>query len=264
MLSIIHDAENHRYIRVLHTCEHEKMEVVKKTIPMSMFMVDCVQEINSCCSRFTRVALINPHGYLEASETKTSILAALASKMVSQERTALKKQIEKYVKGGKKPNDNIKMMQTLMDNTKARGSDIGEAWKRKKQLIEEAMLAQTKSYCPYSNQAIGCAVLGSNGKVYSAANVECKHVRLSTCAEQVAIGKMISDGCRGIHAVAVASNNNIAPCGACRQLLQEFLVGNFIGDEKQGVLFDYPIFLYDGATNKTIDTNCKALLPAWK
>ena len=69
----------------------------------------------------------------------------------------------------------------------------------------------------------GAALLAGNGKVYTGVNVENASYGLTICAERVAVGKAISEGCREFVAIAiVAPASKVTPCGACRQVLAEF------------------------------------------
>ena len=89
-------------------------------------------------------------------------------------------------------------------------------------LVEAAVLARRNSYAPYSRFAVGAAIMGSDGRMYSGCNVENASYGLTICAERVAIGTMIAGGCREISAVAVALEGSGSPCGACRQVMSEF------------------------------------------
>ncbi len=91
-------------------------------------------------------------------------------------------------------------------------------------LLAAAKEARERSYAPYSRYRVGSAVLGDNGKIYAAANVENASYGLSICAERNAISAAILDGARHILACAVvtASSPPAAPCGMCRQTLAEF------------------------------------------
>jgi len=89
-------------------------------------------------------------------------------------------------------------------------------------LIQSALLAYKKAYAPYSNYAVGAAVLGDNGIIYSGCNVENAVYPLTICAERVAIMKAVSEGANRIEAVAVVTKNGGSPCGSCRQVMREF------------------------------------------
>jgi cytidine deaminase len=91
-------------------------------------------------------------------------------------------------------------------------------------LVEAARKARAHSYSPYSRVKIGAAVLTSDGKVFSGANVENASYGLACCAERTAIFKAVSEGKRNIVAIAVVGKSEefTRPCGACRQVMVEF------------------------------------------
>lgn len=91
-------------------------------------------------------------------------------------------------------------------------------------LISAAREAARNSYSPYSNFAVGAALLFADGSVVTGTNVENASYGLALCAETVAIGKAMADGVRGgLEAVAVTgpAAEPITPCGRCRQVLNE-------------------------------------------
>jgi cytidine deaminase len=89
-------------------------------------------------------------------------------------------------------------------------------------LIAQARAARERAYAPYSKYAVGAAVLGRSGRVYTGCNVENAVYPLVTCAERTAVVKAVSEGEREFAAVAVVTENGGSPCGACRQILREF------------------------------------------
>ncbi len=91
------------------------------------------------------------------------------------------------------------------------------------QLIEEARRVSQLAYAPYSQFQVG-AVVVSAGKFYSACNVENASYGLSCCAERNAIFKMVADGETQLECVVIftPTPEPTAPCGACRQVLNEF------------------------------------------
>ncbi|HKF61568.1 MAG TPA: cytidine deaminase [Dongiaceae bacterium] len=91
-------------------------------------------------------------------------------------------------------------------------------------MLAAARAAMTKAYAPYSNFPVGAALLGANGKIYAGCNVENAAYPQGCCAETSAISAMIADGEREIRAALVVGQGRelIAPCGGCRQRLNEF------------------------------------------
>ena len=91
-------------------------------------------------------------------------------------------------------------------------------------LVTAAREAQLSAYAPYSNFAVGAAVLLSDGTVYSGCNIENASFGLTVCAERVAIFSAVAAGRMDIVAVAVSTSapKLCKPCGACRQVIAEF------------------------------------------
>lgn len=90
-------------------------------------------------------------------------------------------------------------------------------------LLDRAKEAMKFSYSPYSDVAVGAALLTADGKIFTGCNVENASLGVTLCAERVAVAKAISDGAREFRAIAVISSLRfITPCGICRQTLSEF------------------------------------------
>lgn len=85
-----------------------------------------------------------------------------------------------------------------------------------------ALLA--RSYARYSNFTVAAAVIDEHGTVHLGVNVENAAYPSGTCAEQTAIGAMVTAGSRRIAKVLIAAGSNavVQPCGACRQRIAEF------------------------------------------
>lgn len=97
-----------------------------------------------------------------------------------------------------------------------------------RQRLEKAARAAAKaSYSPYSKFPVGAAVLAGSGKIYAGCNVENASYGLCNCAERTAIFTATSAGERTIKAVVVytPTARPTAPCGACRQVINEFGAG---------------------------------------
>ena len=99
-----------------------------------------------------------------------------------------------------------------------------------KKLMDLAIEARKNSYCPYSNFAVGAALLCKNGKVYTGCNIENAAFGPGNCAERTAIFKAVSEGERAFEKIAIAGSpkgSDITgpahPCGVCRQVMQEFV-----------------------------------------
>ena len=92
------------------------------------------------------------------------------------------------------------------------------------ELIEKAKEASKNAYAPYSNFRVGACVLTDKGNIYLGCNFENASYGLSICAERNAIGTAIANGELRIKAIAIYSPNmyNCTPCGACRQVINEF------------------------------------------
>ena len=95
-------------------------------------------------------------------------------------------------------------------------------------LLSKAREAAEHSYSPYSNFRVGAALKLTNGAVVTGTNVENVSYGLTICAERSALVAAVSQFGPGIRieAVAVANLNGAAspPCGACRQMLSEFIL----------------------------------------
>ena len=92
----------------------------------------------------------------------------------------------------------------------------------RERLIAAAIDARQWAYAPYSDYAVGAALLSASGRIYEGVNIENAAYPMTICAERVAIFKAVSEGERDFLAIAVATKNGGSPCGACRQVLAEF------------------------------------------
>lgn len=90
------------------------------------------------------------------------------------------------------------------------------------QLIDVAVEARNCCYCPYSAFPVSAALLTSSGKVFTGVNVENASYGLTICAERVAVGTAVAAGERSFETLVVVVKGGGSPCGACRQVLNEF------------------------------------------
>jgi homotetrameric cytidine deaminase len=95
------------------------------------------------------------------------------------------------------------------------------------ELLASAEQAAAHSYSPYSGFRVGAALRLSSGEIVTGTNVENVSYGLTLCAERAALVRAVSQFGPEIRitAVAVANLNQAAspPCGACRQVLAEFI-----------------------------------------
>ena len=102
------------------------------------------------------------------------------------------------------------------------------------ELIAMAVEAMGHAYVPYSGYKVGAALLCADGSVYCGCNIENAAYTPSNCAERTAFFKAVYDGHRDFTAIAVCGGKNgvlsgiAAPCGVCRQVMQEFCRDDFL------------------------------------
>ena len=89
-------------------------------------------------------------------------------------------------------------------------------------LVQRALEVRGNSYSPYSKFAVSAAILSSSGEVFTGVNVENASFGLTMCAERVAIATAVAAGVQSFEKIAVVVKGGGSPCGACRQVLNEF------------------------------------------
>ena len=119
-----------------------------------------------------------------------------------------------------------------------------------RKLVAVANHALNDTYTPYSHFPVGAALLGENGEIFKGVNIENVSFGLTNCAERTAIFTAIAAGQRHFHGLVISGRTDepIAPCGACRQVMVEFFDP------------DMPIWLINDQ-GKEIETNIAELMP---
>ena len=114
-------------------------------------------------------------------------------------------------------------------------------------LIDTARAAREKSYCPYSDFAVGAALLCSDGDIFTGANIESSSYTPTICAERVAFSSAVHAGKNEFKAIAVVGGKAAEsvsaytpPCRVCRQFMTEFCSA------------DFPVILFDGKEPKVL------------
>lgn len=98
-----------------------------------------------------------------------------------------------------------------------------------KELLSEASKACLNAYAPYSGFKVGAAVRCSNGKIVTGNNQENAAYPSGLCAERIAVFAAMSVDSSTIEQLAITIKSEkgiteepVAPCGACRQVLAEY------------------------------------------
>lgn len=120
-----------------------------------------------------------------------------------------------------------------MQNTKAELLTLSE-----QKLYQAALDARKNAYAPYSKFYVGAAVCCANGKIYKGCNVENASYGLCCCGERNAIFAAIGDGQQEIETLCVVADTSapVSPCGACRQVMNEFNIKRIILANLQGMI----------------------------
>lgn len=101
-------------------------------------------------------------------------------------------------------------------------------------LLELAKKAMDNSYAPYSKFSVGAALMCENGEVFTGCNIENSSFSMCICAERTAFFKALSEGRSKFKKIAVVGGKNkimtdfCYPCGACRQVMNEFCGNDFL------------------------------------
>lgn len=95
------------------------------------------------------------------------------------------------------------------------------------ELLEMAWAYHDRAYCPYSKFQVGAAIQTIDGQTFGGCNVEIANYGCTLCAERTAIVKAVSEGAMKpgelkVIVVAAETPTPTAPCGSCRQVIEEF------------------------------------------
>jgi len=118
-------------------------------------------------------------------------------------------------------------------------------------LYKEAQKIADNAYAPYSKFRVGAALLCRDGTVITGVNVENRSFGMTICAERNAICAAVAKGYLDFLAIAISTPDSaepVGPCGACRQVLGEFMPA------------DTPV-RFAGSNQKMVDTTVGELLP---
>ena len=93
------------------------------------------------------------------------------------------------------------------------------------QLFDAAKSAADNAYAPYSKFRVGAAVECSDGQLVAGCNVENASYGLTICAERNAIAAAVAQGHQNFERIVIYTplKQFVPPCGACRQVIAEFL-----------------------------------------
>lgn len=122
----------------------------------------------------------------------------------------------------------------------------------KEQLVEQARKMKANAYKPYSNFAVGAALLLEDDTVIGGVNVENVSFGATNCAERTAIFTAIAQGYKkgDFKAIAVSGDTDdfLSPCSICRQVLVEFCSP------------DMPVYLTNG-NEEILELTLEQLVP---
>lgn len=122
----------------------------------------------------------------------------------------------------------------------------------KEQLMKKAHEMKALAYKPYSNFAVGAALLLQDDQVIGGVNIENVSFGATNCAERTAMFTAIAQGYKkgDFKAIAVAGDTEdfLPPCSICRQVLVEFCSP------------DMPVYLSNGQ-NDILTLTLEQLVP---
>lgn len=93
-------------------------------------------------------------------------------------------------------------------------------------MFQKLLELQKKAYAPYSKYKVSAIAVDSNGIEYFGVNVENASYGLTSCAERNSIFNAVSKGqtkIKELHLLCSDKKSFGVPCGACRQVMAEFM-----------------------------------------
>ena len=93
-----------------------------------------------------------------------------------------------------------------------------------KKLYKKAKETRKNAYVPYSNFKVGSSLLVKEGNIFTGCNIENASFGMTMCAERVAVFQAVSQGFNDFEILLLTADTKelISPCGACRQVINEF------------------------------------------
>ena len=92
------------------------------------------------------------------------------------------------------------------------------------EMTKRAKSVSERANCPYSKFRVGAVVLTDDGQMFEGCNVENASYGLTICAERNAGVSMVARSRQKVAAsvILTPTSKPSAPCGACRQVINEF------------------------------------------
>lgn len=119
-------------------------------------------------------------------------------------------------------------------------------------LYQQIRAHMQRAYVPYSHFKVGAGLITKSGKTVLGANIENSSYPEGLCAERVTLFSYVNEGLINdpIKLLMVSGNtpSPISPCGACRQVMTEFMQP------------DTPVLLTNGE-GKVKRTTLEGILP---
>ncbi len=112
-------------------------------------------------------------------------------------------------------------------------------------IFKQLKALQKKAYCKYSHYAVA-AIIETDKGIFEGVNVENAAYGVTLCAERNAITTAITNGATKVNKVSLITDSvddGGTPCGACRQVMVEFMKPNSIVDvySSKGTVVSYKL-----------------------